>query len=728
MASPAPQPTGGAGERGDEPDRGAEVAPADGSAAEATAAALAPSTASLLDAFTGYDDAAAAAAADVLSERDLGADARDALLRVVVQRPPSDPVLVQAMRALGATLHHEVLAALVDTVNHEDASAQSREVGVRTLTRLTGRDDLATPAGWRAWWRLEASQLGEAELRQRVGEWQTDRARRLTEAEAALAGRLANVYRRLYVLTPVDDRSQLLLELLGSPIHTLQELGYDLAEREALSSRPPSETVVNAALEGLDHEKAAVRSAAADFLYTVNAEGAAAEAARILSAERDPATVAGLLRILVRQPMRGAAPIILERLRPHSQPPLVVDAAVDAALEFDRAFGLELAAHPDRPDDASLSARDYVEDALLVLRDNGISANGVTLLAQLAGPENVVGLLRSNRLPVAQAAARALDDSPQTLTTKIEAAAVNPGLFELVGRSLIRHRPTAEGYAQARALPASTAGLKESLLLDYAAALPPAELLVVAKEEAELTRRGRILERAVNEAVFAAISRADDDEVGPGAAPADERDEAAERSGADGEASNERETDRAAALELVRMLTATRLNLKNPTGVVTLLERAPASVREQPWAKRALLTSFVWLNRLNEAEVLAASLEPGAAIDAYLQGLSGATSLPHAAEAAQRLRVSFADRLSDEQARTLAEIETLIRGDDADATTDPGRTPPEPAADEADARPEDGADAAQESAGDSDGDGGEDVDEDDSLGRRANGGHAERIG
>lgn len=603
---------------------------------DGTGARQAPPRIDPVSAFGGYDEDAAQEAADTLMHTSLDGASRRVVLGVLSTRPASDPVLIQAMRALSGTLDPVVVGAIIVVINDPEATALTVETGLGSLVRLTGRTDLENATAWRAWWTEYGSGLSTPELAELAGGWQTDRARRLAVAGGELRIQLAQVYRRLYVLSTPEQRTPLLLELLDAESAELRRLGFDLAERESISARALPVDVIDRALTALGDRSAMVRASATTLLYTVNPPEASPRVAELLASERDPDTAAGMLRIFARRPYEPSLPLILSRMMPADEPPVVVDSAVDAALRYHERFGIDSQAGPETVshDGANLSARVHTIEVLTELAPDRITANGVTLLAALGGPEPIRELMFSQRLPVAQAAAASLENDDGSLDLKVRAAQRNPGLFEFAARAVMRHRPTAEGFTLVADLPATSAGIKSDRLLAFASALPVDHLLRVALAEAELSQRARYIERALTPGFFEQLSA-----------------EVALGEPFDGPRSR-----------LVKLLIETRLNLKNPAGVLTLAERMPDELRGLAWARRQRVAALVWLNRLDDAREAGATLGPSAQAGAWLIGLGGASTLPHARSIVEAIRAEHAASFDEAQLRRFSELSQLVEG------------------------------------------------------------------
>ena len=473
---------------------------------------------------------------------------------------------------------------------------------------------------WRRWWAERGHALDESSFAEILARSHIARAARAELARDRLASQLAEAYQRLYIATEPAGRPQLLAELMRAERESLRLLGYDLAEREAVSARPVGDRVIELALDGLADRSARVRTTAAELLFTVRAEQASARALGALASESDESAAAAMLRILVRQPVAEAREEIIKRLRDASRDggAAVTDAAIDAALAYQRTFGL------DDPAD-----RDAVLDVLRSLDPAALPPAGVRLLSELEERGLVLELIDSPALPVAQAAAAALRDDPDALDRIVMAASDRPGLFDQAVSALAQHRLTAAGYRRASDLPAPSPTEREQRLTDFAARLAPSELLGLAESEPDLQARERILSAGVNADLLRALE--------------EDRDVAEPTPGT----------------RLVEALVTTRYTLNQPAALVRVVERLPTRVRSREAISRPYLESLIRLNRLDDAARADDHLGAGA-VSAWLDGLRAAVGTPHAAAVAERIQSEFGGVMSAADAAALAEIESTL--------------------------------------------------------------------
>ncbi len=597
----------------------------------------------LIDAIDRNDTDTADPLADQLARRWISPDEQRRIITKL--DTTAGDLAAPLIRALAGTGSRIAIEAVVNAIEPAGAARPVRSAGVNALSSMTGRTDLHTPRAWVRWWRHDASNHDEQRLANDIARWQAERVRLLQAERQTLASRLEAVFRRLYVAEPRERRSDLLVELMTADLPPLRALGYDLAQREVSSGRQPGQPVVDAAITGLEDPAPETRAAAARLLYAVNAEAVADNALRLLTTETEPEPAAELLRLLIRQPQPRAVPAILERLEAERPGP-VLDAAIEAALAHQRAFGL---------DDEQ---RRRVLARVRQLADNGISATSVNLLAALGDADTVLKLLTSSRLPVAQAAARALDASNQNHLDAIVAAAQRePGLYAVATAALEQHRPTANGFIAAASLQAPAIAEREATLQRFAATLPPDQLLQAVMSEPDLATRATLLSAAVTPEFYRGLTDALNPQLhtDPNTDPTTPPDQPTP----DTHTQPSPELARA-KLAVLERLVDTQMALNRPSAALAAIEQAPPDVRAIPTFARDRITALVWLNRLDEAQRVAATLNTDA-VNAWIEGIEGAASMPHARDAIQQLRAAFDDELNDDQRERLDIIEALLQ-------------------------------------------------------------------
>ncbi len=491
MIAPFPQPA-----RAEARDRPASAAPSDLTSLLALFQSSATSPESRLSAATallndGRVSAKAALHEGLLSDEPPGVRLAAATAIARHPAPPRDlvPALAAALdpsdaasagtilQALSKYRTREAIRPIITRVLGENAGADAelRFAAMRTLVAQTGNEDFGDSASrWRAWWG-EVQMLPEAEFRLRIADTLAKQSGVLRRQRDELSSRLIDAYRRLHSSMNEAERGTLLTELLRSELPDLRSLGLDLTRRALLNAQRLGEPVVLAVAARLTDPSAGIRAEAAGILQKLDRPDLAPSIAAALDAEPDPAAAAGMLGALARRPQPGTLDMILRWM---SAAGPARDTALGAALALEQAGLL--------PDDA---ARRTLLSAVEALKIEDVTPDSVRLQARLGGADRAKPYLASERAPIALAAAGALADSPATLDAVIDAARANPGLFEPAVRGLMRWRPTVDGLALARSLPAPETRLAESLFSAYTRAIPPGQLLNAAFAESDELRR-----------------------------------------------------------------------------------------------------------------------------------------------------------------------------------------------------------------------------------------------
>ncbi|MGP1345410.1 MAG: hypothetical protein ACTS3F_01910 [Phycisphaerales bacterium] len=378
-------------------------------------------------------------------------------------------------------------------------------------------DRLADPAiaedpdrAWEAWgeWVL----LTEPVFYQRLARAHARRAeaiardreeitRRLTERREALVA----VYRRLYARLPSEEKSPLLVEMIGTGIPALQGAACQLAMRTLQNAGTVDPVVTDAAAGLIDAPDPVVRGAATQLVEQLDPGALGSVAIDRLESESDPGVAGALMRSLATA---GGAPETTgldpeaARARTGSLARAVVrwlalpsaDGGPEEAVipeapraAFDAAVSLLL----QRTDPARSGAPGAIDrrsevmneaaDRLVAALPVRITPESVALLARLRRFEAVVGLLQSPVPAVARAAGEGLASEPRFVDPIVRAAARRTELFEPAMASLMAHRPTAEAFATALSLPAGDPGHQRALLVAMCRRLPPDQLLLAMR-------------------------------------------------------------------------------------------------------------------------------------------------------------------------------------------------------------------------------------------------------
>lgn len=534
-------------------------------------------------------------------------------LSAVLEMPVDAETLSQALRALGGYHTKSAVGAVLRFAVRSLPIRGHPELGelvLDTLERQTGRAEPARSVrAWREWWD-RAESWDEAHWTQEIGAALAERARSAEERRRAAQARLAEAYRRLLVALPEAQRSPLIAELIASEFDELRELGFDQATRAVLNGQALGAEASMSAMARLRDADPRSRAASAALLEKVDAPGLGEAASEALSRESDPQAAAPLLRLVARYPSESAWRDAAAWLDPAGR---AFAPAADALLAIAMIPGVAL--------DPDLARR--VHEVLSSLPEPGHTPTTVALLARVGSPGEVAPLLRSPRTEIAVAAAGALSQWEGGTDELVSTAKQSAALFDPAVLSLMRFRPTADGFAAASVLPAPTPDRRSARLAQYAAALPPRELLRVCDLEPSASVR----------AVWASCAgRADYFDA---------------------------DDDRQARIELAKVLARSRLAMKDPSEALAGLDAACPPPRDCDWARPIRVTALAWLNRLDEAE--AVTREQGVDAAPWLEALASAVELVHAPRVAVLVRELFSGKLTPEDQARLDQLETRAR-------------------------------------------------------------------
>ena len=340
---------------------------------------------------------------------------------------------------------------------------------------------------WKRW--LESfDDLNEVEW-QRALLVNFERSHRTGMASLAASGaRLAECARKLYIATGADERRVMLTELLGDRNVILQDLGFELAQREISNSAVLDPAVGVVALELLRDSSARVRSRAAVLLRQLAPAGTAEGVVAALKKETDPQAASDLLLAATRTPTPDAIDAVMEWLLSDSQ---AREAAVQACLQISRVMRLDDARQKQivtllraslRAALAGMADDDVTNDAGGGAGTMPLTAAGVTLLADLGGdPAEISGLLEHPDITLRMAAADALVYEEAYRARLLDAAVLEPQLAAAAVRGVLVHTPDPLLFGRALALfPEAGADSNLRTLIMAAARQLPADQLLSA--------------------------------------------------------------------------------------------------------------------------------------------------------------------------------------------------------------------------------------------------------
>lgn len=337
------------------------------------------------------------------------------------QIEPADRI--RLIETIAQTRSPETARTLIGELDAEP----TRTAAADALMAMTGRSDLGTdPAAWRAWDQALAELSGE----QWIDALVSDLATRVTHADERAARaerRLADAFRRLYLVTDAAGRPAILAELLGleqAPV--LQALGFELSERELAANVGLDGTVADAAIGLLEHRDPQVRARAARLVSRLAPPGAAEVVARVLAAETSPVAAEPLLQASTRWPSPQLVGPVLRWLADDRTREAACQAGV-ALFDAGLLVGAE--------------ARERVRSLLMPLPASPSSAR-LILLGQAGNEsdrESIAALLHAGDAAVRSSASDALARSDAGAATLVEAAVAEPTIAPDVLAALARH-------------------------------------------------------------------------------------------------------------------------------------------------------------------------------------------------------------------------------------------------------------------------------------------------
>lgn len=374
------------------------------------------------------------------------------------------PTLLPALSAWRTREALRVLLAYTDP----NQPGPVRDAAFQALQRLTGRDDLgADPERWDRF-SADAAAWSREEWERRLLLALAARADALAAREAAALARVTDALRRLYLATPVEQRSDLLVSLLRDDSDPIRSLGLELASRELSSTHLLDQPVADACLTLLNHPTPRIRQNAALLLYQLSPPGAGPAISAALLRETDTDAAAALLSASGRWPDPAVIPTVAQWLgRPATRA-----AAAQAALALARAGHL----YDPAP-------RAVILDAIHAIPAADLPPAAGPLLIILGDDVDrraAASLLRSPSAGLRAATADAAVVYPELLPDLIAAAADDPQLWDAAVRAATMHDAAAPMFARLAQLPAPTPDARRDGLRFIASVMPAAQLIEAA--------------------------------------------------------------------------------------------------------------------------------------------------------------------------------------------------------------------------------------------------------
>ncbi len=392
----------------------------------------------------------------------------DALLNMVSDQAIPVPVRKAALGVLSTYRNRQAAAAIMSVLNDPDPTIVTQ--AYESLERLTGLTTLPrTVDAWQQWFAkvLEytpeqwTNALLDAQLMQ-IDQLNT----RLSRDQQALT----DAWRKVHLLTPVEERSQLLADLLGSDIDVLQSLGFELINREISEGRTLQPSVANAAVSLLKSPSPSVRASAAILLQRLAPDDAQTAVYVALSSESDPNAAQALLLAAARWP---AAPGREPVLRWLAGPLRVRPRAAGLAWEL-----LQHDLLPDSKDHEALLA------GVRSIPDDQLNPPAARILATLGNAEDLSRLVRLLDAPeqtIRTMAAQALALRADQVDTLLAHAAKDTTLYDAVVKAVLTHRHDRASYHALATLAAPNPQRRKEALSSYAAGLSTPDLVALAQ-------------------------------------------------------------------------------------------------------------------------------------------------------------------------------------------------------------------------------------------------------
>ena len=392
--------------------------------------------------------------------------ADDQLFPILVkrfQRAASDE-LPRLLNSLGC-FRSRAAARLALTYTNGDVDAETAAAAFGALNRMSGKDEFGSDAQEWSAWLSAADSFTESQWQNSLIESLAAQAERerLKRREAVVE--LSDIYRRLHVATPAQDRSPLLISMLKSPLVEVRDLGFELIQREVSETGRLDERVGDAAVGLLLDSNPKVRGLAAVLIRQVAPPSAAGVIVTALDRESDPRAASDLLLAATRWPSRDSVAAVLKWLERESD---AQDAAIEACLQFSKA--------------GELSSEES-QRVLGVIRTRSLKTltpAGVSLLIELgdkADRDAALPLLTAPAPAIRTATGESLLWYSEYQDQIIAAAQSHDDLMPVAARAVMVHTPDAARFRAVAALPATTSEARLNALLLLASVMPATQVL-----------------------------------------------------------------------------------------------------------------------------------------------------------------------------------------------------------------------------------------------------------
>jgi HEAT repeat protein len=377
----------------------------------------------------------------------------------------ADPM---AVRSLAGVRTKAAITPVIALLQLESAGPRLTAEAMTTLREQTGREDLGLdPQAWSAWWE-EARWLPPREWEAMLAVSHAERARRLQRESDQQVVRILDLHRKVYGLTPQDQRSALLVTMMSDVVPGVRALAFELAERALLNTQRLDDPVRIAAIEKLKDQSPSIRAAAASLLFRLGAGNEATEAIRrSIRREADPKAAAAMLEFLRRKPDETDLTICIEWLN-DKEP--ASSAAARTLASAAVSGGL------NRP-----HIRNQALATLRSLDTGTITPGKIELWGMLGESEDRVRIARMldpAADPVTRRAAAAAivrwTESVELLTLACRQDAM---LFPMLADAVMLHRATPEGYRLVAEIAGVDAESRTQRLVRLRRGMPPIAIL-----------------------------------------------------------------------------------------------------------------------------------------------------------------------------------------------------------------------------------------------------------
>lgn len=228
---------------------------------------------------------------------------------------------VHAINELYAIRSSESIAALIGLLDPARGEGpEVLEAVCRGLKLLTGTDYGQDVSAWRQWWQQVQGQPLEELLQARIRSLEsqlTERKRTIDELQRELdrrAARLTQAYQELFVTLLPEQRQERMVALLADDIIPVRAFALDAIDRMIRNGEVPSNAIQAALVDRLTDRDATLRATALRLLDDLGSTQLEDAFATTFLAEQDPRVIEVYLDVLLRRPMPGAFPRLVQLL------------------------------------------------------------------------------------------------------------------------------------------------------------------------------------------------------------------------------------------------------------------------------------------------------------------------------------------------------------------------------------------------------------------------------